>query len=121
MTGSLAAGRAWQTTLGAYLPLVQGSAVASDPAHALVLQLPLEGVLAKGGALNFVLKRPQGMHPEWLQGSGNHDFRISFEKVWCLFPLPMNCWGQAPSRLLLGRYWLHTPHIGCLTEHSMAL
>jgi len=86
MSGWHDAGRAWQTSLGAFLPVVEGSPVASAPAHALVLQLPMEGVLAEGGALNFVLKRPQGMHPEWLQGTGQCDFRISVKRVGCSYP-----------------------------------
>ena len=93
LIGWHAAGRAWQTTLGAYHPVLQGSPVTSEAAHALVLQLPLEGVLAKGGALSFVLKRPQGVHPEWLQSAENQDFRVSFEEVKTVFLPRVACYG----------------------------
>jgi len=64
-----------------YMPVVKGVAAASCAAHAVVLQLPLEGVLC-GGGLAAVLKRPAGHHPEWLVGPHNRDFFISFEEVW---------------------------------------
>ncbi len=68
-----------------YTPVAGGSKAASCAAHAVVLQLPLEGVLS-GGGLAAVLKRPAGRHPEWLVGPHNRDFFISFAEV--------NCWGS---------------------------
>ena len=55
--------------------------MASDPAYGLVLQLPAEGLLQNGGGLSFVLKRPPGTQPEWLQSETRRDFSVSFEKV----------------------------------------
>ncbi len=62
------------------MPVAKGGAAASCAAHAVVLQLPLEGVLS-GGGLAAVLKRPPGNHPEWLVGPHNRDFFISFSEV----------------------------------------
>lgn len=53
----------------------------SDPAYGLVVQLPLEGFLKKDGGLNFVLKRPGGSKPEWVQGPHNKDFWVPFNLV----------------------------------------
>ena len=53
----------------------------SSPAYAVLLELPAEGILAESGGLNFVLKRPGGSQPEWLQGTGNKDFEIAFPEV----------------------------------------
>ncbi len=63
-----------------YMPIAKSGAAASCAAHAVVLQLPLEGVLS-GGGLAAVLKRPPGNHPEWLVGPHNRDFFISFAEV----------------------------------------
>lgn len=41
----------------------------------------MEGILAEFGGLNFVLKRPGGSKPEWMQSTGNKDFHVSFPKV----------------------------------------
>ena len=65
-----------------YTPTANGAKAASCAAHAVVLQLPLEGVLS-GGGLAAVLKRPAGRHPEWLVGPHSRDFFISFAEV-CL-------------------------------------
>lgn len=74
------AGKAWQTPLGRYAP--QASASASEgAAWALVLQLPLEGLLSNGGGVHFVVKRAQGSQPEWLSGPHNKDFFISLDEV----------------------------------------
>jgi hypothetical protein len=59
---------------------MEGTAKPSCAAHAVVLQLPLEGVLA-GGGITAVLKRPAGNHPEWLVGPHGRDFFISFAEV----------------------------------------
>lgn len=63
-----------------YTPTANGAKAASCAAHAVVLQLPLEGVLS-GGGLAAVLKRPAGRHPEWLVGPHSRDFFISFAEV----------------------------------------
>ncbi|CAL8469831.1 g9373 [Coccomyxa elongata] len=80
---SFSAGKAWQTPFGMYMPIAKSGAAASCAAHAVVLQLPLEGVLS-GGGLAAVLKRPPGNHPEWLVGPHNRDFFISFAEAWKL-------------------------------------
>ncbi len=87
-----AAGKAWQTPFGMYAPVTDGSATPSCGAHAVVLQLPLEGVLA-GGGITAVLKRPAGNIQEWLVGPHNRDFYFSFNEVAVvstefLFPIP---------------------------------
>ena len=61
--------------------MICGRTVASDPAYGLVLQIPMEGVLQRGGGLAFVLKRADGKQPQWVQSEGNRDFSISFEQV----------------------------------------
>ncbi|BDA43844.1 Alpha-glucan water dikinase, chloroplastic at C-terminar half [Coccomyxa sp. Obi] len=80
---SFSAGKAWQTPFGMYMPVARDGAATSCAAHAVVLQLPLEGVLS-GGGLAAVLKRPPGNHPEWLVGPHNRDFFISFSEAWKL-------------------------------------
>ena len=75
------AGRAWQTSFAPYLPVTNDTPNTSCPAYAVLLELPADGILAEGGGLNFVLKRPGGSQPEWLQGTGNRDFEIAFSKV----------------------------------------
>ena len=72
-------GRAWQTTFATYIPVRKGRTIVSDPAYGLILQLPLQGALEKSGVLNFVLKRPSGENPEWLQSTGNRDFQLSLK------------------------------------------
>jgi len=62
----------------------------------------MEGVLAEGGALNFVLKRPQGVQPEWLQSTDNRDFLISFKKVSPLCP-PLTTVAMLNQRSQSGR------------------
>lgn len=62
------------------MPVIESGAIPSCAAHAVVLQLPLEGVLA-GGGITAVLKRPAGNHPEWLVGPHGRDFFFSFDKV----------------------------------------
>ena len=77
----LTAGKAWQTPLGMLAPVMEGVPVASCAAHAVVLQLPLEGML-QGGGISAVLKRPEGVHPEWLTRDQNRNFFVSFAEVW---------------------------------------
>jgi hypothetical protein len=48
-------------------------------AQAVVLQLPYEGVLQKGG-IAFVLKQP-GVQTQWLLSEQGKDFFVGFEKV----------------------------------------
>lgn len=74
------AGKAWQTPLGRYAPQRAESA-AEGAAWALVLQLPLEGLLTNGGGVQFVVKRGQGSQPEWLQGPDHQDFFIPLDQV----------------------------------------
>lgn len=76
----VATGKAWQTPLGRYAPQRSESA-AEGAAWALVLQLPLEGLLSNGGGVHFVVKRAQGSQPEWLSGPHNKDFFISLDQV----------------------------------------
>ena len=76
----VATGKAWQTPLGRYAPQRSESA-AEGAAWAVVLQLPLEGLLSSGGGVHFVVKRAQGSQPEWLSGPHNKDFFISLEQV----------------------------------------
>ena len=73
----LLVGRAWQTEFATYVPVRKGRAILSDPVYAAILQLPMQGILQKSGVLNFVLKRPPGQNPEWLQSKGNNDFRAA--------------------------------------------
>ena len=54
--------------------------MSSCAAHALVLQLPLEGTL-QGGGVSAVLKRPEGAHPMWLTQGHKRNFFISFAEV----------------------------------------
>jgi hypothetical protein len=75
------AGKAWQTPLGRYAPQQGGDSVPGGAAWAAVLQLPLEGLLSKGGGVQFVVKRAQGAQPEWLSGPDNKDFFISLDQV----------------------------------------
>ena len=75
-----AAGKAWQTPFGMLAPVMEGVPVSSCAAHALVLQLPLEGTL-QGGGISAVLKRPEGVHPMWLTQGHNRNFFISFAEV----------------------------------------
>lgn len=76
----VATGKAWQTPLGRYAPQRSESA-AEGAAWAVVLQLPLEGLLSNGGGVHFVVKRAQGSQPEWLSGPHNKDFFISLDQV----------------------------------------
>lgn len=75
-----AAGKAWQTPLGRYAPQRSESA-AEGAAWAVVLQLPLEGLLSNGGGVQFVVKRGQGSQPEWLSGPDYKDFFIHLDQV----------------------------------------
>ncbi|KAL3148770.1 COP9 signalosome complex subunit 8 [Trebouxia sp. C0009 RCD-2024] len=77
---SQGAGKAWQTPLGRYAPQRAESA-AEGAAWALVLQLPLEGLLTNGGGVQFVVKRGQGSQPEWLQGPDHQDFFIPLDQA----------------------------------------
>ena len=76
------AGKAWQTPFGVYAPVMDGEPMSSCAAHAVVLQLPLEGML-QGGGISAVLKRPAGMHPEWLTQQHGRNLFVSFAEV-CL-------------------------------------
>ena len=76
------AGKAWQTPFGMYAPVMDGEPMSSCAAHAVVLQLPLEGRL-QGGGISAVLKRPAGMHPEWLTQQHGRNLFVSFAEV-CL-------------------------------------
>ncbi|DBA81104.1 TPA: COP9 signalosome complex subunit 8 [Trebouxia sp. C0005] len=78
---SQGAGKAWQTPLGRYAPQQGGDSVPGGAAWATVLQLPLEGLLSKGGGVQFVVKRAQGAQPEWLSGPDNKDFFISLDQA----------------------------------------
>ncbi|CAK0757182.1 hypothetical protein CVIRNUC_002519 [Coccomyxa viridis] len=80
---SFGAGKAWQTPFGMYAPVMDGKSVSSCGAHAVVLQLPLEGRL-QGGGISAVLKRPAGMHPEWLTQQHGHNLFVSFAEAWGL-------------------------------------
>ena len=66
--------------MGRYAPQRSESA-AEGAAWALVLQLPLEGLLGNGGGVHFVVKRAQGSQPEWLSGPHNKDFFINLDQV----------------------------------------
>lgn len=77
----IVAGKAWQTPFGRYAPQQGGDSVPGGAAWAAVLQLPLEGLLSKGGGVQFVVKRAQGAQPEWLSGPDNKDFFISLDQV----------------------------------------
>ena len=83
-TVTLAAGKAWQTPFGMLAPVMQGAPVSSCAGHAVVLQLPLEGVM-QGGGISAVLKRPDGVHPTWLTQGHNRNFFVSFAEVLCLW------------------------------------
>ncbi len=76
----LFAGKAWQTPFGMFAPVMEGAPVSSCAAHAVVLQLPLEGML-QGGGISAVLKRPEGVHPEWLTQDHGRNFYVSFAEV----------------------------------------
>lgn len=91
------AGKAWQTPLGRYAPQ-RAESVAEGAAWALVLQLPLEGLLMNGGGVHFVVKRSQGSQPEWLQGPSHGDFFISLDQVTC------KTHGSVPALLRLAAY-----------------
>ena len=84
------AGKAWQTPLGRYACQQAGKEFTVGQACAVVLQVPLEGLLSKAGGVQFVLKRPQGQQPEWLSGPGKKDFFVSFDEVmlW-VSPMPI--------------------------------
>ncbi len=77
---TLAAGKAWQTPFGMLAPVMEGAPVSSCAGHAVVLQLPLEGML-QGGGISAVLKRPDGVHPTWLTQGHNRNFFVSFAEV----------------------------------------
>ena len=66
--------------MGRYAPQRSESS-AEGAAWALVLQLPLEGLLSNGGGVHFVVKRAQGSQPEWLSGPHNKDFFINLDQV----------------------------------------
>ncbi len=63
-----------------FAPVMEGAPVSSCAAHAVVLQLPLEGML-QGGGISAVLKRPAGIHPEWLTQDHGRNFYVSFAEV----------------------------------------
>ena len=84
-SNSMTAGKAWQTPFGMYAPVMDGAPVSSCGAHAVVLQLPLDGML-QGGGISAVLKRPVGMHPEWLTQQHGCNLFVSFAEV-CLYAL----------------------------------
>ena len=90
------AGKAWQTPLGRYAPQQGGDSVPGGAAWAAVLQLPLEGLLSKGGGVQLVVKRAQGAQPEWLSGPDNKDFFISLD--------------QASNRATVVTHCAHTIH-----------
>lgn len=92
----VAAGKAWQTPLGRYAPQHSESA-AEGAAWAVVLQLPLEGLLSNGGGVHFVVKRAEGSQPEWLSGPHNKDFFISLDQVATQLP---RCLTAMPPSLL---------------------
>ena len=50
------------------------------PSRVQVLQLPLQGALARGG-LAVVLKRLQGQDPRWLKAATGRDFLLDFSRV----------------------------------------
>ncbi|KAI3438818.1 hypothetical protein D9Q98_001235 [Chlorella vulgaris] len=78
-TGSLA----WETVFGAYAPVMQGEQVVEAASYSVVLQIPLEGVLALRGGIKCVLKRTDGGQPEWIK-AGHHnsaDFFLDFSPV----------------------------------------
>ena len=77
---SMTAGKAWQTPFGMYAPVMDGAPVASCATHAVVVQLPLEGML-QGEGISAVLKRPAGMHPEWLTQQHGRNLFVSFAEV----------------------------------------
>ena len=79
--GCIFAGKAWQTPLGRYAPQQGYDSVPGGAAWAALLQVPLEGLLSKGGGVQFVVKRAQGAQPEWLSGPDNKDFFISLDQV----------------------------------------
>lgn len=74
------AGKAWQTPLGRYAGQ-PGSPFAGRTARAVVVQIPLEGVLSRTGGIQFVLKRAQGTQPDWLSGPDNKDFFVSLNQA----------------------------------------
>jgi hypothetical protein len=76
----MCAGKAWQTPFGAYVPQLKQAGRPAWEAHCVVLQLPLEGVLA-GGGIAAVLKRPPGAHPEWLTGPARRDIFVPFQEA----------------------------------------
>jgi len=67
------AGAAWQTTLGAYAPVVAGRPAPAAGGVALVLQLPAEGPLAAGGVAG-VLRRAPCAGAEWLGSGAGRNF-----------------------------------------------
>ena len=77
---ALAAGKAWQTPFGMYAGVVNGKPRPGLAAAAVLLQLPLEGVL-RGGGIASVLKRPPGANPEWLTGPHRRDIFVGFAEV----------------------------------------
>ena len=61
-------------------PVIRNHNVSGICAHAVVLQLPLEGSL-KGGGIAFVLKRAPTLAPTWLGKARDGDFYVSFQEV----------------------------------------
>eukprot|EP00891_Asterochloris_glomerata_P000265 jgi/Astpho2/265/Aster-x0911 len=74
------AGRAWQTPLGSYTPASAAHPASGLTCQAVVLQVPLEGVLYNG-SLAFVVKRPSGKQPEWVTGPQGKDLTLGLEKA----------------------------------------
>lgn len=74
-------GHAWHTPFRSYAPSFLDEPVTLLAAHSCALQLPLDGVIAEGGGLSFVLHRPPGSKPEWLRNSTQRDFYLSCKPV----------------------------------------
>lgn len=74
-------GHAWHTPFRSYAPSFLDEPVTLLAAHSCALQLPLDGVIAEGGGLSFVLHRPPGTKPEWLRNSHSRDFYLSCKPV----------------------------------------
>ncbi len=74
-------GQAWYTPFRCYVPTFLDEPVTLLTSYSCALQLPLDGVIAEGGGLSFVLKRPSGSKPEWLRNATQRDFYLSCKPV----------------------------------------